>query len=120
MVCVFTRNTSEPLASLVKQIDAKVGEKSGLKSFVVVIPKKDETPKDAIKKLAETASIKNVPITLGEPGDGPPDYEISRNADITITLWHEHKVKTSRAFKGELTAKDIDEVMGDVTKLLAK
>ncbi len=36
MVCVFARKTSEPLASLVKQIDKKIGENDQLKSFVVV------------------------------------------------------------------------------------
>ena len=33
MVCVFARKTSEPLASLVKQIDQKIGENGQLKSF---------------------------------------------------------------------------------------
>ena len=36
MVCVFARKTSEPLASLVKQIDEKIGENDKLKSFVVI------------------------------------------------------------------------------------
>ena len=37
MVCVFARKTSEPLASLVKQIDGKIGENNRLKSFVVIL-----------------------------------------------------------------------------------
>ena len=37
MVCVFARKTSEPLASLVKQIDEKIGENGKLKSFVVIL-----------------------------------------------------------------------------------
>ena len=45
---MFTRKTSEPLASLVKKIDKKIGENDELKSFVVVIPKKGENPTDDI------------------------------------------------------------------------
>ena len=44
MVCVFARKTSEPLASLVKQIDSKIGENGELKSFVVIVPKRGENP----------------------------------------------------------------------------
>ena len=39
MVCVFARKTSEPLASLVKQIDRRSDENGKLKSFVVVMTK---------------------------------------------------------------------------------
>jgi hypothetical protein len=35
--CVFARKTSEPLASLVKKIDGKIGENDKLKSFVVIL-----------------------------------------------------------------------------------
>ena len=72
MVCVFARKTSEPLASLVKQIDKKIGENSTLKSFVVIVPKKGDKPADDLKKLAKDASIKHVPLTIGESPDGPP------------------------------------------------
>ncbi len=40
MVCVFARKTSEPLASLVEQIDKNIGENGKLNSFVVIVPKK--------------------------------------------------------------------------------
>jgi hypothetical protein len=42
VVCVFARKTSEPLASLVKQIDKKIGENASLKSFVVIMTKDGE------------------------------------------------------------------------------
>jgi hypothetical protein len=72
VVCVFARKTSEPLASLVKQIDAKIGENGKLKSFVVIVPKTGDKPTDAVKKLAKDAGIKHVPLTIGESPDGPP------------------------------------------------
>lgn len=119
MVCVFARNTSETLASLVKQIDKKIGENKKLKSFVVVMPQKGEKPAGALKKLAESAGVKHIPLTIGEGPNGPPDYEVSGKADVTVLLWSHHKVKFNHGFKGDLSEGDISAVMEDVTKLLA-
>jgi hypothetical protein len=120
VVCVFARKTSEPLASLVKQIDGKIGEDGKLKSFVVIVPKKGEDPAEDLRKLANEAGIKHVPLTIGESPDGPPDYEISRDADVTVLMWNRHEVKVNRAFKGELTEKDIRAIAADIPKLLGE
>jgi hypothetical protein len=106
------------LASLVKQIDSKISENSALKSFVVLVPKKGEHPADDLKKLAENASIKHVPLTIGESPDGPPDYEIAKDADVTVLMWKRHKVKVNHAFKGELTEQEIQTIVADIPKLL--
>jgi len=119
VVCVFARKTSEPLTSLVKQIDKKIGENSKLKSFVVLTPKKGEHPADALEKLAKDAGITHVPLTIGESPDGPPDYELSRDADVTVLMWKQHRVKVNHAFKGELTDKDIAAIVADIPKVLA-
>jgi hypothetical protein len=119
VVCVFARKTSEPLASLVKQIDKKIGENGKLKSFVVLTPKKGENPVEDLKKLATTAGIKHVPLTIGESPDGPPDYEVARDADVTVLMWKGHRVRVNHAFKGELTDKDIGAVVADIPKVLA-
>ena len=52
MVCVFARKTSEPLASLVKQIDGKIGENGKLKSFVVLLNADGEKSAENLRKLA--------------------------------------------------------------------
>ena len=119
VVCVFARKTSEPLASLVKLIDAKIGENGELKSFVVLMPRKGEVPAEDLRKLAEQAGIKHVPLTIGESPDGPPDYEIAKNADVTVLMWNGQKVKVNHAFKGELTETDIRAIVADIPKLLA-
>jgi len=118
VVCVFARNTTEPLASLVKQIDSKIGENDKLKSFVVVMPKKGENPSEALKKLAEQAGIKHVPLTIGESPDGPPDYKIAKDADVTVLMWNGGTIKVNHAFKGELTDKEIRSIVADIPKLL--
>jgi hypothetical protein len=119
VVCVFARKTSDPLASLVKQIDKKIAENGALKSFVVLIPKKDEKVKDSLEKLAKNSSIKNVPLTIGEGPNGPPDYEIAQEGDVTVLMWKDGKVRVNHAYKGELTDKDVEAVVADIPKVLA-
>jgi hypothetical protein len=118
VVCVFARKTSEPLASLVKKIDAKIDENSKLKSFVVLVPKQGEKPADDLTKLAADAGIKHVPLVIGESPNGPPDYELAKDADVTVLMWRQHKVKVNRAYKGELTDSEIGDIVADIPKVL--
>jgi hypothetical protein len=119
VVCVFARQTSEPLASLVKQIDQKIDENGKLKSFVVLMPKSGDNPTDGLKKLASDAGVKHVPLTIGESPNGPPDYEVTQDADVTVLMWKNHRVRVNHAFKGELTDKNISTIVADIPKLLA-
>ena len=119
MVCVFARKTSEPLASLVKKIDSKIGEEKKLKGFVVLLSDKEAAPDD-LRKLASSAGIKNVPLTVhGDPA-GVPDYELARDADVTVVMWSEGKVKAARGFKGDLTDADIRSILSDIPKVLGQ
>ena len=117
MVCVFARETSEPLASLVKQIDSKIGENKKLKSFVVILSSKENTADD-LRKLAKEASIKHVPLTMTGDPDEVPDYEISKKADVTVVMWSGHKVKVAQGFKGKLTEDNIKTILADIPKVL--
>ena len=118
MVCVFARKTSEPLASLVKQIDEKIGENNKLKSFVVILTQEGDKAAEDLKKLASSAGIKHVPLTIhGDPAE-VPDYELSKNADVTVVMWTEYKVRATHGFKGELTEENIRAILADVPKIL--
>ncbi len=116
---MFARKTSEPLASLVKQIDQKIGENPSLKSFVVIMTKDGEKTREALTKLAKEAGVKNVPLTMIGEKDGPPDYEIAADSDITVMMWKQHKVKVTHGYKGELTDKDIETIVSEIPKLLS-
>ena len=120
MVCVFARQTSEPLASLVKQIDEKIAENQKLKSFVVVYGQTPDKTRGELEKLAHDKGIKNVPLTMFGESGGPPDYEISKDADVTVLMWNRHKIKVNHAFKGELTDKDITAVLSDIPTVLGQ
>ncbi len=115
---MFARETSEPLASLVKKIDEKIGENGKLKAFVVIMSKDGEKTSSALKEMAGKSAIHHVPLTmLGDPG-GPPDYELSKDATVTVLMWNQQKVVVNHAYKGELTAKDIDAITADIPKIL--
>ena len=118
MVCVFARKTSEPLASLVKQIDKKIGENGKLKSFVVILTKEGDKTKEDLKKLAADASIKHVPLTMHQDPVGPPDYEIAKDADIMVLMWKGHRVKVNDAYKGEVTEDQVSTIIADIFKVL--
>jgi hypothetical protein len=108
VVCVFARKTSEPLTSLVKQIDEKLGKDAELKSFVVVLTQADDA-----------ADIKHVPLTLHQDPGEVPSYEIAKEADFTILMWKKGKVKVNHAYNGDLTDKQVTTIVADIAKLKA-
>jgi nucleotide-binding universal stress UspA family protein len=118
VVCVFARTTSEPLTSLVKSIDEKIGENGQLKSFVVILTREGEKTAEDLKKLARDAGIRHVPLTIHQDPAEVPDYELSRDADVTVVMWSAHKVKAARGFKGDLTEENIRTIMADIPKVL--
>ena len=116
---MFARETSEPLASLVKKIDAKISENSKLKSFLVVLtPDGDET-KPILEKLAAEHGIKNVPLTMIENPAGPDSYKIAKNADVTVMMWKGSKVRANFVFEPEkLDDKGVDTILTALPKIL--
>lgn len=119
VVCVFARSTGEPLAKLVKALDAEVARKGGeLKSFVVVLTDDAEATSKALKAMAAAEKIKGVPLTVVEGPAGPPDYKIAKDADVTVMMWADGEVKANRAFaKGQLDAQGIAAVTKDAAKI---
>ena len=67
---------------------------ASLKSFVVIMTKDGEKTREALKKLAKEAGVKNVPLTMIGEKDGPPDYEISADADITVLMWKQSRSRS--------------------------
>lgn len=118
MVCVFARKTSEPLTSLVKQIDAKIGEDDRLKSFVVLLTRDGDAAAERLRSLARDAGIRHVPLTLHQDPAELPDYDLSKEADVTVLMWSGGQVKVGRAYKGELTDEDIRAIVSDISKIL--
>jgi hypothetical protein len=118
VAAVFARQPSETLTSLVKQLDAATAEKK-IKSFVVFL-NDEENLADRLKDLAKTEGIKYTVFAIDNPA-GPPDYKISKEADVTVLLYNRHKVQVNHAFrKADFTPKAVDAVVADLPKIAKK
>ena len=117
---IFAREISDPLTSLVKKVDAvnkDQGKKMG--SFVVVLGDEEGTEKK-LKDLAEKEKLDKTILTTFAKQDGPEDYQIAKDADVTVICYKSKKVKTNRAFKkGEFKAEDVEKILKeDVSKIV--
>ena len=121
MICVFARKIDGSLTSLVKQIDEQVGKNGDKKlcSFVVILTDDADDVQPELEKLADKEKINNVPLTIGESVAGPPNYNIDKDAEVTVMLWKKQKVVSNHAFKSGGMKKDqIAAVIKDVSKLI--
>lgn len=119
MVCVFARNTTGPLTSLVKQIDSQIAKNDALKAFVVVLTEDADKTSASLKTLAKEQGVKNVPLTLVASKAGPPDYQIAADADVTVMMWKGGKVRVNHAYaKGKLTEADVKTIVSEASKLV--
>ena len=127
MANVFARELSDGLARLVKAIDVKVEENGKvqenkdkqLAAFVVLLSDDAENAEKSLTEFAEKHGIKNVPLTLFKGADGPEDYKIAKDANITIHLWVDQKVTAKHVLgNGRVNRKAIAPVMDDLGKIL--
>jgi hypothetical protein len=125
---IFAREVSDPLTSLVKKIDAATSKNSDCKmgSFVVFC-NEDEGLAKQLKDLADKEKLEKIALTIGDKS-GPEGYNIAKDADITVVLYHgdatmggyaKGAVKANYSFKkGEMKDKDIDKIVADLAKIL--
>src|SRR5437660_311848 len=116
---IFAREVSDSLTSLVKKIDAETAKNSKAKmgSFVVFMSD-DEKLGDKLKTLADKQGLKRCVLTIDNPA-GPKEYNVAKEADVTVVFYNQRKVLASHAFKkGELNSAAIEKVMADLPKIL--
>ena len=121
VVTIFTKKIDENVASLIKQVDDTVGKNGDAKmaAFVVLLTEDADKAEGDLKKLAESAKIKNTPLTIIEGLVGPPEYKLSADAETTVMMWVESEVKVSQGFgKGKLDKKAVEALVGDTKKIL--
>jgi hypothetical protein len=117
---IFAREVSDNLTSLVKKLDSETAKHSDCKmgSFVVFCTGENEKLETQLKELAKKEGLKKIVLSIDNPS-GPANYEVAKDADVTVVLYHKHSVKANHAFKkGELNDKAIDKIVADVTKIL--
>lgn len=120
VVAVFARNADDPaLTKLITQLETctEKNAKCEMASFVVFCSADDKL-EGKLKKIAETSKLKKVVLAIEAP-EGPAKYEIAKDADVTVVLYTERKVKANYAFeKGKMTDKDVEKIIADVAKIV--
>lgn len=123
VVAVFARSVNDKTSKLIARVDQLVqaNKEAGLKGFVVFVADDTDPFEPKLTKLAAEKKIVGTPLTVYKGADGPADYEISKDADLTVLMWVEGVVKVNHALKaGKLDDKQIDVIAKDVKKILAK
>jgi hypothetical protein len=85
-------------------------KESQLKAFVVFMSDNPDAAETQLKKAAATGKIsQNVPLTVFQTSEGPDNYEISKDAEVTVMLWNKSKVTQSKGFAKDqkLSAEDV-------------
>jgi len=115
VVMVFARSADEKLAKLLKKIEEEVEEHQAekLTSFVNMIGADPESLKKATEDFATKHGITRIAFVVPEDAqDGPADFNIAKDADVTVVCYKEGTVKANHAFpKGGLSDDKIDAVV---------
>ena len=126
MINIQTRKITDNLASLVKELDGMVdnaGEKEGNDSkhaFVVLLTEDPDAAEKDLEAFAEKHKIKNIPLTVFDGEAGPPNYEIAKEAEVTVMMWKEQKVKVNEAFATDkLDKKAVERVLKEAKQHLS-
>jgi len=121
VVTVFTREFSDSVKDLVKKIDSQVEKNSEKKmaAFVVVMTDDPDAVEPKLEKFAEDAKLQKTPLTIVEGVTGPENYNLSKDAEVTVMMWVNSEVKVNQAFaKAKLDKKAVDSLVGETKKIL--
>lgn len=116
---MFAREVNSGLTSLVKKLEAATQTHADC-SFraVVVLLSDDDKMEGRLKDLATKEGLKKVVLAIEAPA-GPPTFKLAKEAEVTVLLYEQKKVKKNFAFeKGKLTDKEADAVVGAVKDIL--
>ena len=119
-VMVFTRSTDAKVVNLIDQLDTAISKnsKKQLRAFVNYLGDDKRSATKGAKELAGKSKAKNVPFVLpNEYENGPDNYGLNADVEVTIILAKGLKVQASHAFK---VGKDVnvDAVVKDLSKIL--
>lgn len=105
---------------MVKQLDAAIADNKDAKmgSFVVLLSDDSDKLEKSLKAMAEKEKVAKVMLGIESPA-GPSDYDISKDADVTVVLYKGKKVVKNMAFgKGKFDAKAVEAVVAELKTIL--
>lgn len=121
-VMVFTRSTDAKVAELVQKLDAAVADNASSKLcvFVNFLGEDKEEVADQAKKFAAQSKAKHVPFVVpNEFENGPDNYGINADVDVTVTLASLSKVQATHAI-AKAENLNVDSILSDLEKILTE
>jgi len=122
MVMVFSRKSDDSISGLVKKLDAAVEKNSDdqLAAFVNLLGDNEDALEAHAKELGKKVAAPRVPIVVPvEYENGPADYGINPDAEVTVILAVKGTVVANHAYgPGQLNKKAVDQILADVPKIL--
>lgn len=114
---VFARNTSKPVAELVKKLDASVA-KAGQEKMgaAVIFLSSEDNIKESVTNMHKEIGTKNVSLAVDGP-KGPEAYKVSKEADVTVILYKNKKVVANHSFD-KFDDEGVEKAVGSLSKLM--
>lgn len=118
---VFARSATPEVTALTKKLDACcVKYKDAEMGCCVIFCSDDAALRTKLEEVAKKESFKEAVLAVDNPA-GPKDYNIVKDAEVTVLLYIERTVKVNHTFrKGELNDKAIEKIIADVSKIIPK
>ena len=119
------REVSDPLTSLVKQIDEQLegrpSHRNGERKLGVFVIFCSDDPKlgQQLEVLLAKEKLKNVVLCTTTPG-GPPRYRVAKEADLTAAIYNDRRrvVANFALEKGGLDANKTKAILGAIGQVL--
>ena len=115
VVMVFARSADEKFAKFLKKLEGELEEHADdkLTAFVNMVGTDAESLKKAAADFVAKHEIKRVAFVIPEDVEnGPPEFKISPDADVTVVCYKGGTVKANHAFaKGGLSDEKIDALV---------
>lgn len=121
-VMVFARKADANLAALAKELDKTLAKNSDqkLSSFINLIGEDPAALKNTAKEFAAKNELENVALVVpDDTANGPEEFKISPEAEVTVTIYRDGKVEASHAVApGKLSKEEIKSIINDTGKIL--
>jgi hypothetical protein len=115
VVMVFARTADEKLGKLLKKLDEEIEEHASAKltGFVNMLGTEPESLKKDAAEFVKLQGLERIAFVVPEDSaNGPADYKIAPDADLTVVCYKEGTVKANHAFSaGGLSDEKIDAIV---------
>ena len=119
VVNIQTTKITAELAKAIKKLDGLVDSADSRKpdskhAFVVYLTEDPDAAAEELETLARKLDLKHIPLTIYDELTGPRSYKISEEAEVTVMMWDQTKVKYNHAFApGQLDEAAVEKIVRD-------